>query len=105
MADEKKDGAAQQGTAAPAASRQEPTPRPYGNPRPAENTPTVEQIHAKLPGDVPGVPVESSEDYAKRSEEASLHPRHFPGLHRESVGGPLVADDKDDPGINLNVIS
>lgn len=105
MADEKKDAPAQPGTAAPAGSRQEPVARPYGSPRPVENPPTVEQLHAKLPDDAPGRPLESDEDYARRSEEESLHPRHFPGLHRESPGGPLVADDKNDPGINLNVIS
>lgn len=69
-------------------------------------TPTVDEIHAKLPDDAPGAPIGDHEkDYADASREAALHPRHLPGLHRDEPGGALKPDDEHDPGINANVVS
>jgi hypothetical protein len=68
----------------------------------------VDELHARLPGDVPGAAEsrEQQEARLKREEEAALHPSAYPGMHRETRRGPLVADDgQDDPGINANVIS
>src|ERR1700689_4094418 len=69
------------------------TSDPAGAPQPVPGrTPTVEELHARLPDDAPGAgSKEHREARLKREEEAHLHPPAYPGMHRETPRGELIA--------------